>query len=360
MALEATELKDEFDEIAAVGQGDAPPPETPQPSPVINPLFEEAKAAGLELGEDIADSDGLARFLLSQYTQQRPYAEFGRSALSGTPAHPQQNQQVADDQDRGAEETDSAFDEHKYFSEAWNVPELSPGAQWALKVGAVTTGDNGLIVAAEGPGGQAALPYLQELNNYQQARAQLNEKFAENPVRFLAEKLLPYFENKFSSKFQELSQGSVRELEQQNFVNRFRSENASWLYNAAGTQFTEHGQRFADLVSELQSQGLADLATATQYALRIMPPPTKEGGDPNGQQATPAPAAPNNGRQRDEHGRYLPAGTPAPAPKSFIDKAKQRAMTGHSQLGTEATVVANEGDLDSMWDNAWRAHSTAN
>ena len=360
MALEATELQDEFDEIAAVGQGDAPPPETPPPAPVANPLFEEAKAAGLELGEDIADSDGLARFLLSQYTQQRPYAEFGRSALtSGNREQPTSHNQEAQPQAK-EQEAEREFDEHKFFSEAWNVPELSPGAQWALKVGAVTTGDNGLIVAAEGPGGQAALPYLQELNNYQQARAQLNEKFAENPVRFLAEKLLPYFENKFSSKFQELSQGSVREFEQQNFVEKFRSENASWLYNAAGTQFTEHGQRFADLVTELQSQGLADLATATQYALRIMPPPTKEGGDPNGQQATPAPAAPNNGRPRDEHGRYLPAGTPAPAPKSFIDKAKQRAMTGHSQLGTEATVVANEGDLDSMWDNAWRAHSTAN
>lgn len=367
----------EFDEVVVAGQAAedaAPLPEAHEAEavqePVVNPLFEEAKAAGLEFGEDITDSDSLARFLLSQYSQQRPYAEYGRSALSNqTPAVPQQVQQEAD-----GEEQVEGFDEHKFFSEAWNVPQLSPGAQWAIQHGLFQEGKGGLLEAAEGLE-QAAMPYLKEVNDYQRSRASLHEKFAENPVQFMAEKLLPYFQHKLSSQFQELSQQSVQTYEQQSFVDKFKAEHGSWLYDKQG-QFTPHGNQFNSIVSKYLEKGL-DIQEATEIALKFLPPPaatTKKEGDPKSSQSPAAGAAPKQEakdgaregeRQRDEHGRFTPAGKPAPAPKkepSFMDNAKRRAMASHAAVGAtpENTVVASEGDLDSMWTSAWNAHAGAN
>jgi len=378
MPADTQDLPD-FDEVVAAGQAvedqtapEVPVAETPETPEelVVNPLFEEAKAAGLEFGDDITDSDALARFLLSQYSQQRPYAEYGRSALSNqTPAVPQQVQQEAD-----GEEQVEGFDEHKFFSEAWNVPQLSSGAQWALKHGLFQEGKGGLLEPAEGLE-QAAMPYLKEVNDYQRSRASLHEKFAENPVQFMAEKLLPYFQHKLSSQFQELSQQSVQTYEQQSFVDKFKAEHSSWLYDKQG-QFTPHGNQFNSLVSKYLEKGL-DIQEATEIALKFLPPPaatTKKEGDPKSSQSPAAGAAPKQEtkdgakegeRQRDEHGRYLPAGKPAPAPKkepSFIENAKRRAMASHAAVGAtpENTVVASEGDLDSMWTSAWNAHAGAN
>lgn len=378
MPADTQDLPD-FDEVVAAGQAVedqtapevpvAETPETPE-EPVVNPLFEEAKAAGLEFGEDITDSDALARFLLSQYSQQRPYAEYGRSALSAQPQHQEAQESKRQSQDAPGDLDSDSFDEHKFFSEAWNVPQLSPGAQWAIQHGLFKEGKGGLLEAAEGLE-QAAMPYLKEVNDYQRSRASLHEKFAENPVQFMAEKLLPYFQHKLSSQFQELSQQSVQTYEQQSFVDKFKAEHSSWLYNQQG-QFTPHGQQFNAIVSKYLEKGL-DIQEATEIALKFAPPPaavpTQKAGDPKDSPKPPAAAAPNtetkDGRGRDEHGRFLPAGKPAPAPKkepSFIENAKRRAMASHAAVGAtpENTVVASEGDLDSMWTSAWNAHAGAN
>jgi hypothetical protein len=62
----------------------------------------------------------------------------------------------------------------------------------------------------------------------------------------------------------------------------------------------------------------------------------------------------------------LPAGTPAPLgppptkQESFIDNARKQAAASSNQGSyTEAGgdyVVANEGELENMFDNAWRKH----
>ena len=361
---------DDFDAVAQQGGAGAEipaaPTETQAPAP--NPLFEEARSAGLDFGDDIKDSDGLARFLLSQYTSQKPYAEFGRSALTSQQHSEPQARVEAQQEDDGETE---GFNEQDFFSQAWNVPALSAGAQWALQHGVFQEGRGGLLEPVQGLE-QAALPYVKEINDYQRARAALHEQFSENPLRFVLEKGLPYLRHHLSQDFQRMSSESTKQYEESSFLDRFKSDNAAWLYNAQGTAFTEHGQRFSDLVAELQANGMTDLAKATQYALKIMPPPTtslptKEGGDPTDQPAPKATAAPSTERARDEQGRYLPAGTPAPAPKTaqekaFLEKAKERAKATQTYTGrqtVESTVVANEGDLDSMWDNAWREHSAA-
>lgn len=367
----------EFDETVAAGQAEAEgqvtettteqdAPETVvEETPVVNPLFEEARSAGLEFGEDITDSDGLARFLLQQYSQVKPYAEFGRSTLAQQAPNPLDRR----DQPVAGEETDNeaepAFDEHKFFSEAWSVPSLSQGAQWALKHGVFVEGKGGLLEAAPGLE-QAALPYVKEVNDYQQARAALHESFSENPLKFVLEKGLPYLRHHLSQEFQQLSQQSVQTFEQQSFVDKFKAENAAWMYNAQGTNFSPHGQKFNDLVMKYEPK--LGLQEATQLALQLMPPPTKEGGDPKDQQARTATAAPSKERERDEKGQFVkPAGKPAPAPPvakpaSFVDKAKQRAMASHAAIGAapENTVVASEGDLDNLWTAGWAAHAGAN
>lgn len=363
--MDVQEIPD-YDETVAAGQteGQEQVVETPPEQPPVNPLFEEARSAGIEFGEDITDDTSLARFLLQQYQNDRPYAEYGRSSLSRPEQNSQQGGQEPRDPDVGGSPADD-FDEHKFFSEAWNVPQLSQGAQWALKHGVFQEGKAGLLEPAPGLE-QAALPYLKEINDYQRAKAQLHESFSDNPIKFLAEKLTPYFQHKLSSQFEQLSQQSTKTYEEQSFVERFKAEHGSWLYTNNGQAYTKHGQEFSNLVSELTQEGMS-LQAATKYALRIMPPPAKEGGDPKDPQGTTPTAAPTPDRERNERGQFVkpaPAKAP-PAPKkdpTFVEKAKQRAMASHAAVGAthENTVVASEGDLDSMWDSAWRAHAGAN
>ena len=72
-----------------------------------------------------------AEYILDQYVQTKPYAEYGRSALSASPpvAHTKSHGQPD-----GVVDNAEEFDEQKYFSEAWTVPELSPGAKWAIEL----------------------------------------------------------------------------------------------------------------------------------------------------------------------------------------------------------------------------------
>jgi hypothetical protein len=87
-------------------------------------------------------------------------------------------------------------------------------------------------------------------------------------------------------------------------------------------------------------------------------------------QATPASATNTitDQRQRDDQGRFVPAGTPAPAPppktkqESFIEDARRKAGAESSQGSYSSGgefKVANDGELENLWDEAWKAHSGA-
>lgn len=349
MAADTDLNTDDFDATAALGGAGEPPTESS--------LFQEAREAGIEFGEDIKDDAGLTRFLLQQYTEQKPYAEYGRSALS----QPESGRDHAEpDPKPNADNQPEQFDEHKFFSEAWNVPALSPGAKWALSAGAFKEGKGGLLEPAPGLE-QAALPYIKEINDYQRARAQLHDTFSDNPVKFMADKLLPYLEHKFGSRFQQQSQQSFQEYESRNFVEKFRSENASWLYNQAGNEFTPQGLRFNETVQELTASGWP-IDRAIQFTSKLMPPPVKDDGNT----ATTAAGAPHTepkaARERNADGTFAKPKPPAapPKPKSFLEKAKERATVSHSQVGrktAEDVVVHSDGELDEMWSQAYHEHT---
>lgn len=332
---------------AAQAAPPAPAPETNAPAPSSAPsgqtqgnsLFERAKGAGLQLDGITSDSD-LASAVLDAYINDRPFAQYGRQGLYQQPAAQAQPEPEP-------EPEEAEFDEGKFFSEAWSIPELSPGAQWALKAGAFEENEQGMMVPVAGRE-QAAYPYVKEINDYQQARARLNESFAANPVKFLAEKLEPYFRHKFSSQWQELSNQSLQTFEQQSFVDKFKAENASWLYTPDGSAYTEHGKKFSGIVDTYMGKGLS-LQDAVEIAKAMAPPPQKQ---------EQAPQQAGAERQRDSQGRYLPAGTPAPvAPpptkqESFLEKSRKQVMANASHAGgakPSSTQVANEGDLENMF-----------
>lgn len=362
------------DEASLPNQQQAPAAEaveevSSEHTPSLPPnLLTRAQQLGLPL-DGIDSSDKLNEFLLDQFANLRPYADYGRSALAQPASVGNAAQERNAQPSEQVDEVDE-FDEQKYFSEAWTVPELSAGAKFALNSGAFETNAQGMIVPAPGLE-QIALPYIKEINDYQQARNSQNEAFAENPVKFLAEKLLPYFQHKFSPQFESITDQRFEQLAHQNFENQFKEENRSWLYTPDGSALTQDGQRFVETVRELRSQGITDPQKLATYAMRIAGVSTQAA--PPSQPAVPnsppsATTTNNEQRQRDDQGRFLPAGTPAPAPppktkqESFIEQARRKAGAEASQ-GSYASGgefnVANDGELENLWGEAWKAHSGA-
>ncbi len=162
-------------------------------------------------------------------------------------------------------------------------------------------------------------------------------------------------EERLGQQFQSYTQ----EQQAQTFEQQFVSEHKAWLHDANG-KLTADGVKFAETVAELREKGITDPQTLAKYALSISGVNTK----PQPVQA-PETGGKLEGRQRDEHGRLLPAGTPAPAvPKSkqesFIDDARRKASASSNQgsytdTGGDA-VVENEGELENMFTNEWKRH----
>jgi hypothetical protein len=334
-------------------------------------LLARAQQLGLPL-DGIDSTDKFTELLLNQYAQSQPYADFGRSALSQPAGQYQPGSRPEQESDNEPDEV--AFDEDKHFSEAWSVPSLSPGAKFALDHGAFDTNEQGMIVPAKGLE-QIALPYIKEINDYQQAKAQQNEAFIANPVRFTFEKMWPVLEHRMRAMHSELTGQRFEQFEHKNYEEKFIAENTAWLYTPDGQAFSPEGQRFKAAVADLKSRGFqGTVQELADYAMRFagINPQAAQAPAPTQAAATnPPPSATTttaDQRQRDEHGRFIkPAGTPAPEPpkpkqESFIEEARRKAAHGASQSGrieTNDSVVGNEGELDSLWDEAWRAYSGA-
>jgi hypothetical protein len=305
-------------------------------TPSLSPsLLARAQQAGLTL-DGIDSADKLNDFLLDQYVQTKPYADYGRQSLTtnGADQHRGHQAQEQEDQEPGNDE----FDEQKFFSESWTVPVLSPGAQFAIKHGAFETDDNGFIVPSKEPHLQSlAMQYIKEVNDYQQQKATQQEAMLTNPVKFFAEKLLPYFEHKFSGKFQGLTEQRFQQYEHQNYEQKFIDENKSWLYTQDGKAFSPEGLKFRDAVSELRQLGVNDPQKLATYALKIAGVNTNSnagtGAQDARQDADPTPA-PNAGVVRDPTTGKFKAGTP-PAPptkqESFLEASRRKAGASASQ-----------------------------
>jgi hypothetical protein len=348
-------------EATGLQQGSGP--STTPPATLPASLLARAQQAGLPL-EGIDTPERFQEFLLDQLIQSRPYADYGRSALTQT-SHGQPQQQQSDGQQLSAEDE---FDEDKYFSEAWSVPQLSPGAQFALDHGAFDTDERGFIIPKAGLE-QIALPHIKEINDFQQAKLSQNETFAANPVKFIYEKLLPALEHRFDGRYRDQVQERFQEYEHQNFEEKFKEENKAWLYTPDGKAFSPEGLRFRDAIQNMRAKGITDPQTLAEWGLKLA------GVDPNSHagkaaqeavqdanQATDGQPAPHkNAPPKDPvTGKFVKAEEPPTKQESFIDKARRQAAAASSSgsfVSDGGNVVASEGDLDNMFPNAWREYA---
>jgi hypothetical protein len=357
-------------EVTPTSQVATPPAQngTPTPSGDGGPqasfapaLLERAKGAGLKL-DGIDNHEKFSEYLLSEYERTRPYAEYGRSALAQPNNQVSQDGKPAGQRVDDAHDREEAFDLDGHFNGLWNAPQLDQQANFAIQNGIVQLGDNGLYEAA--PGYEAmALPILNTLNQAHIAqKEQMQNLFKGNFYKNIYEALVPALRHELSQDFTKYSQESVSQYEQEAFIEKFKADNSAILYTPDGTAFTDYGLKFNQAVEKYMAKGMS-LNDAIEVAQAIVPKPQADPAQPTQQQpANGKPAAAVDNRPRDEHGRYLPAGTPAPVVKSkqesFMDDARRKAAASSSQQSySEAGGnLVTDGDPENIWSQAWNKH----
>lgn len=360
-----TEVQAESNPQLQASEAQAPPAVSSLPANLVS----RAKAAGLQL-EGVNDPAQLAEMVIDRWNQERPYAEFGRTSLSGNISKADHNKPNA--QEQGEDEgVDQGFDEEGHFNSLWKTAELDDACKFAIQNGIVMLGEDGLFQAK--PGYETmALPLLQSINQSHIAqKEQLNKLFEGNFYQNIDKGLWPAFEARINRVLNERLNNQFQTYEQQvsekSFVDRFVTENKSWLYDATGNNLSPEGLKFQQTVQELRNNGITDPQVLANYAIKIAGINTNAGATQSGQPSggggvTPAP---NTDRPRDEHGRFLPPGTAAPAapPKTkqetFIDRARRHVTKtdnrGGGGLNSGADYqVANEADLENMFTDAWK------
>lgn len=341
----------------------ATPPEQPaltpeQPSFATSGLYARAQAAGLPL--DGIDNEGaFAEALLDRYMQDLPYAQHGRSTLSGAGKGSKQPADDEEDDDADPE----GFDTDAHFGSLWQAPQINDQAKFLIQQGIVQLGDNGLYEAKTGFEAMA-LPVLNELNQAHVAqREQMQKLFDGNFYQNIYNGLSPALEHRFQKMLDERLATQFQSYDQQvqasSFEKQFTEQHKAWLYQPDG-RLTADGEKFVKTVHELREQGITDPQKLADYAVKL------SGVNTNPAPSQPAPATPANaGKPRDGQGRFLPAGTPAPVVKkqeSFIEEMRRKAApSGNQGSYTEVAgefVPSNEGELDNMFTNAWHAHKS--
>lgn len=337
----------------------AAPPQPQASEPASAPalpqgLLQRAQQAGLPL-DGISDAEGLAQAVLDQYIQARPYADYGRSTLS----HPSnQGHQQAQPETKADE-----WNEETHFKGLWNIPELGKDASFLVKAGVVVQGDDGMFVAKEGYE-SLALPHLAQINQAQSARQeQLRTYFDSNPYKSTYDNLKPAFERMVDARVQQILEERFSERDRGSYVDQFTQENKSWLFTPDGQNLSPDGARFKQAVEDLTASGITDPRKLADYGMKLAGINTNAGQPvaPGVNPVATAGPAPAIGPQRDEQGRFLPAGTPAPvAPQeTFLDKARKAATHNPSRSSPLENnpdyQVANETELENMFSSAGRA-----
>jgi hypothetical protein len=345
------------------GQPVAPTADTPaEPvitQPKISPsLMEKAKAANLNL-EGINNDAELAEAIYDAFVQTR--AAYQASAQQ--PAAQPYEQQSARKADNVDHEHAKQFDLDGHFNGLWKVPQMDDASKHLINSGVVQIDPETGIYKAK-PGFELmAGPLLNNLNQSHIAhKQQLNSLFEGNFFTNSWSAYQPAVEHLIAQKFQELAGGWQSQQQtqqtvqaQEQFVNKFEEDNAKWLFktNILGEKsLSEQGQKFASTVAELREAGIQDPQRLAKMAMQIA-------GIQAGNAAAPAKAAAsapvvNDGRERDEHGRFIPK------QESFIDKARRQAAENSNSRGYSGdSIAANEGDLDNLWQTEWRQRQAA-
>jgi len=351
---------------ATSGAGATPAAPVSTPDFTQSEYYSQAKSLGIPL-DGITDEKALLKAAIAAYQVERPYAQHARASLSQPQVKPDRevDDHVANtkgDQVPG----EDVFDPDKHFGSLWSAPKLDDAAKHLIEYGIVQLGEDGLYQAK--PGYEAmALPVLNSLNQAHVAQKQQLAKFFEgNPYEAIYKAILPAIRHEMSRDFQELSTESLQTYEQQAYADKWESDNSKWLFtnDAAGNRMlTPDGQKFADQVAVLKAKGISDPQTLSEWGLKLAGINTNAGAAAGTvTQPVAGIPAPNTERPRGPDGKFLPA-TAATVPvekpttqQSFLEKAKERASASPNGGGYSPStpVVANQGDLETMFTTAWR------
>lgn len=333
---------------AANAASEAAPPVAPPAAPsapsISAELLERATKHGLDFSSAQSDKD-FAAALFDAYEANLPFAQHGRQALATPPVQPVEEPQ---------EPEEAAFDLDKHFSEAWKLPELSAGAQWALSHGAFTENEQGAIVAKPGLE-QAALPYIREIQEHVRAKERLTEDFQKNPVRFMYDKLIPALRHELRTDFEQIDRETRTASEAEAFEKQFIEQNKDWLFQNG--QLSAAGQKFQQEVQRWRAKGVSDYEALASLAMQTSrpsaPPAPANPQTPAAQVAAPQRTDRGDGRASD--------GTFVSKQESFLESAKRQSAAsaggGRSTQSPEDFVPANRGELESIWTQAFRKQS---
>jgi len=349
-------------EVQSQGQAGEPPvPSQPAVSSLPASLVSRAKAAGLPL-DNLDSTDKLAEYILDRYSQERPYADFGRSALANQGnQNRQQEQQVPDDA-----ASEPQFDLEGHYSSSWQSHKLDAAAEYAIKHGIVELGEDGLFRAKEGYEA-IALPVLNQVNQAHLSRQeQVKNLFEGNFYQNLDKVMWPAFEHRMKEAFEQRLASQFDQYRSQQeesaFVDSWQKENKHWLVDAQGN-LSPDGVKFRDTYDALSSKWNGTAQELAGYVIKIAGINTSNAAA-TAQQAAPAQqpsaAQTSDGRPRGPDGKFLPANQAPPPTKqeTFIDRARRHsAATESRNLGVNNNSdyqVANEGELENMFMSAWK------
>ncbi|SFH97052.1 hypothetical protein [Planctomicrobium piriforme] len=327
-------------------------PVAPTPAPQVpSQLYSQAVALGLTVNEQ-ATAEEIAQQVMQEYQRLQPLAQYGQGLMPFAQEFQSYLQQRNAPQQQPAPATPPEWTPESYFREQWKAPQWQDQYTQVLQRGMVRADETtGLYVAA--PGYEAAVaPILPGLNQaMDQQTTQWQQLMRSNPYQDFYEKLREPMQRAWTQDLEAAIEKRFQEREQQNTVQSFERENASWLYGQDGKSLSPQGEQFYNVVEELQQSGITDpqklIAMGKKYA-----------GITGQAPAAPAPvAAPVPTPQVPAP---QPAPAPAPQPNSFLNNALQRAAhqpqggANHVQ-SYDSPVVATSGELNSMFVSGFRA-----
>jgi hypothetical protein len=320
----------------------ATPPVAPQPAQPAaqppNPLFEMARQAGFQLGEN-PTADEIARMAIQQVQSLNPMAQYAQQLLP----HAAEFQKFLEAQ-QAQQPTPESPDEwtpEKYFDGLW-------GSQWDGRYS--TAIEQGMVQRDPETGMWAPVPgyemivagILPGMNEAQHKQTQNWQQITRaNPYQHFYEKLQEPMQRAWRADMQKAIQEELSRVKQETVVEQFEQQNSAWLYTNQNGQraYSPHGQKFVEAFRTLQDGGIKDQSLLLKLAAQLAGAPSAPSP------AVPAvPAVPN------------PVAASVTQQQSFLNNAIQQS--GHSAGSAPdpvSPVNVQENDLNNMFVSAFRS-----
>ena len=326
------------------------------------PAFSLSEAAA-QIGLDVTDKSEqeIARQLIDQYQQLRPYAEWGQQIAPYADQiqeyfASQQGQQGQADP-RQEEEVSDQWTPEDYFKQAWREPQWDEQYDLAEKMGIVQRNpESGLYEAV--PGREAmAMPLLGGMNQAMVSRQQLWQQITNsNPYQHFYEKLLEPMKRAWQADMENLVEERFSGRDTRSYVDDFEQQNSDWIYSQGqGGQrvLTDKGAAFQKTIAELRESGISDPVKLLNLAKRmvdVQPPqsqpqtPSAQSQPPQPPQQPPAPSQPQSTPEEASESKQ------ASFLQNAMDKARHNPSSGgYAQSTPDDPVNVGENELNSMF-----------